>query len=576
MRLAAFIPVALFVTSICTAQQPDVRVHLLSLFRQSEVKIEPAAAIITLSSDTRRREIKSEFTVRAEGNAVSVLVGTATKLKLEGDFRIVSERAPAEHIRGAVEISSRSGVLAIIALIPVEQYVADVLEGETNGNMPGEALKALAIAIRSYTIRFRERHKEEGFDFCDTTHCQYLRLDPQPSVVSAVKETRGELLWDRGSPLAAYYHKDCGGQTEAAAAEWPGQDSPALVSHSDPYCVRASQSWRSEITRINIDHAVAAAGLEVPPGWNRITVVERTPSGRARMLRFSIGGSQGAPMSASTLRFAIGRSMGWNTLKSDWYEISTLGVHFIFTGRGVGHGVGLCQTGAAEMAREGKTYRDILAFYYPGAAISRSAQAIPWTEIHTGDFDLRVVNQGDIATIRTAASAALAWATQASGLALHVRPVIEAYPTVAMFRDATGEPGWIAASTLNSRIRVQPPGVMGQRTESVLRHEFLHMLVESNAKAGAPLWFREGFVVYLGGDPPAAGELTMSAETIDRVIASRHSDAEMRQAYGQAAALVRNLDQHYGRAKLRDWLQTGLPEDIRRGAGLGGTHEIAQ
>lgn len=576
MRLAAFIPAALFVTSICTAQQPDVRVHLLSLFRQSEVKIEPVAATITLDSDAGQREIKNEFTVRAQGSTVSVFGESAAKLKLEGDFRIVGGRAPVEHIHGALEISSSGSVLTIIALIPVEEYVADVLEGETNGNMPGEAMKALAIAIRSYTIRFRDRHKEEGFDFCDTTHCQYLRLDPRPSVVSAVKETRGELLWDRGRPLAAYYHKDCGGQTEGAAAAWPGQDSPSLLSHADPYCVRASQPWRTEISRIKIDQAIAAAGLAVPPGWNRITVMERTPSGRASRLRFSIDASQGAPMSASTLRFALGRSTGWNTLKSDWYEISTLGDHFIFTGRGVGHGVGLCQTGAAEMAREGKTYRDILAFYYPGAAIGRSAQAIPWTETRTTDFDLRVVNQGDIAAIRTAASAGLARAVQASNLALRVRPVIEAYPTVAMFRDATGEPGWIAASTRSEVIRVQPPAVLGQRTESVLRHEFLHMLVESNAKAGTPLWFREGFVVYLGGDPPAANELTMTAETIERTIASRHSDAEMRQAYGQAAALVRDLDQRHGRAKLIDWLQHGLPENIRSGAGLGGAHEIPQ
>jgi stage II sporulation protein D len=577
MKRAAFILTILFFASICAAQQPSIRVRLLSLYRTSQAEVKPApGTIVAVSLDSGRRELKNTFAVRTQENGVRVLDSTTAKLKLEGDFRLLAERIPAQHIHGAVEITSQTGVLTIIALVPMEQYVADVLEGETGGNMPGEALKALAIAIRSYTTRFRGRHKEEGFDFCDTTHCQYLRFDPPPSVLDAVNDTRGELLWDRGSPLAAYYHKDCGGTTEAAATEWPDQDSPALVSHSDRYCIRASQPWRAEIARSTIDRAVAAMGMQVPPGWTRITVAERTPSGRARILRFSIGNSSGVPVSASALRFALGRDMGWNTLKSDWYEIGTQGDHFIFKGRGVGHGVGLCQTGAAEMAREGKTYREILAFYYPGAGIGRSAQGIPWKLVHTPDFDLRVVNEADLTPTRHAADSALEWATQASGLTLRRRPIVEAYPTVAMFRDATGEPGWIAASTRNEHIRMQPPTVLAEQTERVLRHEFLHVLIEGNAKPGTPLWFREGLVVYLGGDPPVADETTMSVETIDRVIASRSANADMRQAYQQAAAMVRDLDRRYGRAKLMNWLQNGLPEDIRRGAGPGGVHEMAR
>ena len=88
---------------------------------------------------------------------------------------MIAERAPVQHVRSKVEISAKNGSLQVIASLPVEEYVGVVLQGETAGNMPPEALKALAVAIRSYTSRFRERHKEDGFDFCDTTHCQFLQ-----------------------------------------------------------------------------------------------------------------------------------------------------------------------------------------------------------------------------------------------------------------------------------------------------------------------------------------------------------------------------------------------------------------
>jgi stage II sporulation protein D len=567
MRQMILIIALLVLESFSAAQQPDIRVRLLSLYRLSEVKIQPVpGARAEWSSNSMRSELAAELAVHARGDSIEVAGRTVPKVALSGDLRILAEHASPQHIHGAAEISAKDGALQIVVSMPVDDYVAAVLQGETAGDMPLEALKALAVAIRSYATRFRERHKDEGFDFCDSTHCQYLRLDVQPAVREAVTKTAGELLWDRGTPLAAYYHKDCGGRTEDAAAVWPDQASPALTSHADPYCVRASDPWQSEVSRADLDRAIAAAGLAVLPGWNRIAIVERTSSGRAKTLRFSVGNAQsGASISASTLRFAVGRTLGWNTLKSDWYDLSAQGDHFIFRGRGVGHGVGLCQTGAVEAAREGKMYRDILAFYYPGAMIGRSAQGIPWEHVQTEAFELRVVNATDRTVARTAAHSALEWAIAASGLSLHSLPLIEVYPTVAMFRDATGEPGWVAASTRHQRMRVQSPSVLHEKFESVLRHEFLHMLVEDNAAPNTPLWFREGLVVYLGGDPPPAKEVTMTGTQIDEAITSRRSEAEMREAYAEAATTVRDLDRRNGRKQLIAWLRDGLPENLRGG-----------
>lgn len=544
------------------AQAPDVRVHLLSQFHLSQVTIVPGANTSIVRNNRPAQTLRAALAVSISGKSLAAGETTASRLTVRGDFQIVSEGARTQNLHVPLEISVHEGFLRMVASLPVEDYVAAVVQGETAGDMPPEALKALAVAVRSYTAHFRERHRAEGFDFCDTTHCQYLRMDVLPRVRAAVQPTAGELLWDRGTPLAAYYHKDCGGRTEAAGALWPDQQSPFLVVHADPYCLRTTQPWRAEITRADLQRALTNAGLKVPPGWNRITISERRPSGRAQTLRFSLGNAeQGAPVSASSLRFAVGRTLGWNTLKSDWYDVSGAGDHFLFTGRGVGHGVGLCQTGAAEMAREGKTYREILAFYYPGAPIGRSAQGIPWITTSTAALDLRVVNSADAAPTLHAAHAALGRAEQQTGLTLKLHPEVEIYPSVAMFRDATGEPGWVAASTRNQKVRLQPLSKLGNRLPGVLRHEFLHLLVESNAKQDTPLWFREGLVVYLTGDPPPA-TVSMSPNQIEDAIRSRSSRPRMQQAYTAAAALVRDLDHRHGRTQLLQWLHNGLPEGV--------------
>jgi stage II sporulation protein D len=565
MRRVILITTVVLMDCLCPAQQPDVRIHLWTLFQLSQVELKPLTKMNAVwGKGASRQEFDTPLLVRAHGDTVEVSGRSAAKLVVSGYFRMSAERAPAQHIRSKVEISARNGYLQVIASLPVEDYVGVVLQGETAGNMPPGALKALAVAIRSYTSRFRERHKEDGFDFCDTTHCQFLQMEVQPAVSAAVKATTGELLWDRGSPLAAYYHKDCGGQTEAAAVVWSDQQSAALISHTDSYCVRVNKPWRSEIAQADIEHALSHAGLHSPTGWNRISVSERTPSGRAKTLQLVVGNSQaGMLLSASSFRFAVGRALGWNTLKSDWYDVSSQSGRFVFSGKGVGHGVGLCQTGAAEMARQGKSYREILAFYYPSALPGRSAQGIPWTVARDETFELRVVNSSDSNIAHPSIRSALEWAKQQSGLNLSQLPVVDIYPTVAMFRDATGEPGWIAASTRRERIRIQPIGLLRERFESVLRHEFLHMLIERNAKANTPLWFREGLVVYLGGDPAPANELTMSTSEIEQIIASRSSQSDLRRAYAQAAALVRQLDRQHGRGKIAEWLRNGLPADIR-------------
>ena len=193
-------------------------------------------------------------------------------------------------------------------------------------------------------------------------------------------------------------------------------------------------------------------------------------------------------LSASTLRFAVGRALGWNQIKSDLYDLKASGNDLLFSGRGSGHGVGLCQEGADAMGQHGKNYREILAFYFPGTALGVSAQGLSWHLLHSEQLDLLTTNANSDAEILNPAGRILHKAQGSSGLTLKLHPILKIYPTLAIYRDSTGEPGWVAASTRGNTIRLQPSQLLQQKgvLDSTLRHEFLHLLVESNSHAWRP------------------------------------------------------------------------------------------
>src|ERR1039458_51610 len=139
----------------------------------------------------------------------------------------------------------------------------------------------------------------------------------------------------------------------------------------------------------------------------------------------------------------------------------------------------MCQLGAAEMGREGKCYREILAFYYPGTAIGVAASGIVWRKSPSARLDVFTVDDGS-AVVLKAAERALEWSESQTRLHAAMRTAIYVYPSVEMFRNSTGEPGWVAASTRGNKIRMQPAKVLGARAEHVLRHEFVHLLLEAN------------------------------------------------------------------------------------------------
>src|SRR5581483_5299141 len=197
--------------------------------------------------------------------------------------------------------------------------------------------------------RNRGRHAAEGFDFCETTHCQRADLNAiTPALQAAVDQTAGELLWYNGSLAFTPYSRDCGGRTETAGDLWPDQAAPYLRSQPDPYCIRAGTlRWQWTGDPAAILAALTRAGLRAPHTLERIDIVQRTASERARTLLLA-GGGESVRISAGSFHTAIGAALGWNTIQSERYEVRGLSFH----GSGSGHGVGLCQRGADQMGAE--------------------------------------------------------------------------------------------------------------------------------------------------------------------------------------------------------------------------------
>jgi stage II sporulation protein D len=438
----------------------------------------------------------------------------------------------------------------------VDSYVAAVLAGECSTFRSDEAIKAMAVAARSYALHLRGRHASQGYDLCATTHCQ--RLDPDsvtPRLASLAAQTAVELLWFEGKPAFACYSRKCGGTTEDASAVW-GLRAPFLRSHSDPYCPRqGAVEWRWAVPTAQVALALRNSELRTPPDMDGIAIAQRSGSGRALVLNL-LGIAGPVRLSASSFRFAIGRAMGFNTVRSDRWSVAREGELLKFVGTGEGHGVGMCQLGADQMGIEGHTYRDILAFYYPGTALGLTARGLAWRRIGGENVSLLSTQPDNDGAVLAAAerhareiAAQFGW-PQPAGIEIRL------YPDLESFRNVTAEPGWVAAHTSARRIHLQPAALLRERgvLDSTLHHELLHVFVEARAASGIPVWFREGLVGYLEHPVKQGGR-----EAPDTDLRQTDDASRARRAYNAAAQKVASLIQRYGVPTVLSWLNTGLP-----------------
>ncbi len=340
------------------------------------------------------------------------------------------ERKERQVFRGTLKLVHRETGLTAINEVALEEYVASVISSEMSASCPLELLKAHAVISRSWLWfpkanpsaaaasergqhigpheirRWYGRGAHRDFDVCADDHCQRyqgITKSFSPAVAEAVRATSGEFLRYHGGICDARFSKSCGGRTERYATAWDDQDIPYLSSIDDArepsrshsaeewirlappaYCntsdsellarllpgfdqeTRDFYRWRIEYDPEELGHVIASR-----LGVNLGAIVDIEPLARGpsgRICRLKISGARDYIILGKELE--IRRALSRTHLYSSAFVVDKEAGHFVLRGAGWGHGVGLCQIGAAVMASGGATYTEILQHYYRGSTIS--------------------------------------------------------------------------------------------------------------------------------------------------------------------------------------------------------------
>ncbi|MCX6335496.1 MAG: SpoIID/LytB domain-containing protein [Bacteroidia bacterium] len=263
-----------------------------------------------------------------------------------------------QNYSGDLKCLSDLGTLIFINNCDIESYIAGVVKSEGGSGKDPEYFKTQAVIARTYMYRYFNKHAADHFNLCDNTHCQAFNgLTSDSLIIKAVLETKGEVILGPDSALIiSAFHSNCGGETSRSEDVWL-TSQPYLKKVTDPHCQSSRNArWRK------------AFSIDDWTGYLRKSGYNAT-NGNTSLLNFS---QMTRTKDYKTGSFSLPLQQIRNdlNLRSTFFSVVVVGDSVILKGRGYGHGVGLCQEGAMEMAAKGFDYRQIIGFYYTNVRIS--------------------------------------------------------------------------------------------------------------------------------------------------------------------------------------------------------------
>jgi stage II sporulation protein D len=285
-------------------------------------------------------------------------------------FRLRSEKPIALNGREytpPIDVIRTGDGLAVVNELPLEDYLVGVLRAEIGEKWPLEALRAQAIVARTYAAYHRTIGGAKPYHIvASTANQQYAgRVPPTSPLWGAVRETEGLVLLWEGDLFPAFYHTESGGYTEDPRTVFAARNMPGLKPVRCDFSTGSPHYYWSLDVKLT-DLADILRRNEVGVGSViAIDVSERTPSLRAATVTVH-GTGRSVRLRGNDFR----RMIGYDTFKSTLFAVAVDAPWARFSGRGYGHGVGLCQWGAKGMAEQGHTARQILEFYYPGTVLT--------------------------------------------------------------------------------------------------------------------------------------------------------------------------------------------------------------
>lgn len=284
-------------------------------------------------------------------------VGRRLLLEADGGFM----RVNGNRYRGAIRLVAQGDTIEVVNVLDVESYLRGVVPSEMSASWPMEALKAQAVAARSYTLTSLD--PDGSYDLCATVDCQVYRgvEVEHPRTDSAVAATAGVVVTYGGSTARTYYHADSGGVLASSQEVW-GTALPYLVSRADAPASTPHRAWTFRLDAASVSASLEAAGLGVGT-VHSVRVVRVSESGR--VLELEVSGTQGSRVVRGSQLTNMVR--GWG-LKSTRFTVQG---GLTVRGDGWGHGVGMSQYGARALAHAGYDFGRILAFFYPTTSLTQ-------------------------------------------------------------------------------------------------------------------------------------------------------------------------------------------------------------
>jgi len=330
---------------------------------------------VEISAAGELRLARSAGTVRELNSRVNVTRGPAG-LRVNGEsvgtdrIRLSSQTAEmvvaapgmSMTVGGMVVVFDDGAGLSVINEVDLEEYVKGVVPSEMSAGWHPEALKVQAVATRTYALHQRLMNGSREYDVVATVQDQVYRGRERRDrrVEQAVDGTRGLVLTFQNLPIFAAFSSTAAGQTEDAANVW-AKDLPYLKGVDCPFDGKSPYyEWRIQLKINEVKQILRRQGIVVGD-ISGIGVFSRSRAGR--VTRLEIQHSEGKLIvRAEELR----RMVGYSVIPSTQFDLKFEGHQLLMFGRGAGHGVGLCQWGAKELAERGYSHRSILQYYFPG------------------------------------------------------------------------------------------------------------------------------------------------------------------------------------------------------------------
>ena len=365
-----WIILSFFLFTISTTAQENLRIGILENKNITTIEWEVSQDeyFIIQKDDTLKLKPNEKFTISVKGTDFSVQVKDQIHQLTDSKFCLSPKSSQSKlttipysngkkrHYKSTLEFNHLGSKMRIVQIVPIDEYIAGVIEAEGGPNHELEYYKAQAVISRTYVLSQYHKHLDDHFNVCDQTHCQAYNGWPKHEqiMLDAAQQSEGMVIVDENANLiTSAFHSNCGGRTNSAEYVW-SRKLPYCVEKVDTFCMKMPNSnWEKRIPLEDWKKYIASKHLAPADSANYAYF----PSEKEIYYR---EGETKIPL--VQMRKDL-------KLKSTYFSVHQDGEEMVLIGQGFGHGVGLCQEGAMRMAELGQSYEDIIHFYYQNVKI---------------------------------------------------------------------------------------------------------------------------------------------------------------------------------------------------------------